>query len=151
MFRIGEGFPTYYDICWAKFLISHDLECKKSGLVMASHNELCYRVADLAGKAFNPSHVRDNPLIYSGRAVKRTKASPARETATAVIQQRQRSRKRRDNFLSDTSVNRRPTVHDMRFVNTHAPTYQRKEPEKCLHEAERGKKNMYLEACLQQR
>ena len=39
----------------------------------------------------------------------------------------------------------------MRVVNTDAPTYQKKEPEKCLHEAERGKKKMYLEACLQQR
>ena len=39
----------------------------------------------------------------------------------------------------------------MRVVNTDALTYQSKAPEKCLHEAERGKKMMYLEACLQQR
>ena len=39
----------------------------------------------------------------------------------------------------------------MRFVNTDAPTPQKKDPEKCLHEAERGGKKMYLEACLQQR
>ena len=39
----------------------------------------------------------------------------------------------------------------MRVVNTDAPTYQNKEPDKCLHEAERWKKKMYLEACLQQR
>ena len=38
----------------------------------------------------------------------------------------------------------------MREVNTDALTYQSKAPEKCLHEAEKGKKNMYLEACLQQ-
>ena len=31
----------------------------------------------MAGKAFAPSHMRDDPLIYSGRAVKRTKATPA--------------------------------------------------------------------------
>ena len=42
------------------------------------------------------------------------------------------------------------SVHDMRVVNTDALTYQLKEPEKCLHEAEKGKKKMYLEACLQQ-
>ena len=36
----------------------------------------------------------------------------------------------------------------MRTVNIDAPTYQKKEPEKCLHKAERGKKKMYLEACL---
>ena len=39
----------------------------------------------------------------------------------------------------------------MRVVNTDALSYTRKTPEKCLHEAERGKKKMYLEACLQQR
>ena len=38
----------------------------------------------------------------------------------------------------------------MRFVNTDALTYQSKAPEKCLHKAEKGKKKMYLEACLQQ-
>ena len=44
---------------------------------MARHNELRDGVADLAGKAFTPSHVRNDPLIYSGRAVKRAKAAPA--------------------------------------------------------------------------
>ena len=44
---------------------------------MARHNELRDRVADLAGKAFTPSHVRYDPLIYSGCAVKRTKTTPS--------------------------------------------------------------------------
>ena len=39
----------------------------------------------------------------------------------------------------------------MHVVNTDALIYQTKAPEKCLHEAEKGKKKMYLEACLQQR
>ena len=39
----------------------------------------------------------------------------------------------------------------MRVVNTDALTYQSKAPEKCLRKAEKGKKKMYLEACLQQR
>ena len=39
----------------------------------------------------------------------------------------------------------------MRVVNTDALSYVRKSPENCLHEAKRGKKKMYLEACLQQR
>ena len=39
----------------------------------------------------------------------------------------------------------------MRVVNTDAKSHMTKDPEKCLHEAERGKKRMYLEACLQQR
>ena len=39
----------------------------------------------------------------------------------------------------------------MCVVNTDALTYLSKAPEKCLHEAEKGKKKMYLESCLQQR
>ena len=39
----------------------------------------------------------------------------------------------------------------MRVVNTDAKSHMNKEPEKCLQEAERGKKWMYLEACLYQR
>ena len=37
----------------------------------------------------------------------------------------------------------------MYVVNTDALTHRTKDPEKCLHEADRGEKNMYMEACLQ--
>ena len=43
------------------------------------------------------------------------------------------------------------SVHDMRVVNTDALSYLKEAPEKCLQEAEKGKKKMYLEAFLQQR
>ena len=43
------------------------------------------------------------------------------------------------------------SVHDICVVNTDALSIARKTPEKCLHEAERGKKKMYLEDCLHQR
>ena len=69
--------PTYCDGCQAKFSISHTPDCKKGGLVTARHNELRDGVIDLAGKAFIPFHVRNDPLIYSGCAVKRTKATPS--------------------------------------------------------------------------
>ena len=52
------------------------------GLVTERHNELRNRVTDLAGKALTPSHVRNDPLISSGRAVKRTKATPAGASGT---------------------------------------------------------------------
>ena len=39
----------------------------------------------------------------------------------------------------------------MRVVNIDANYHMAKDPEKCLQEAERGKKRTYLEACLQQR
>ena len=39
----------------------------------------------------------------------------------------------------------------MRVVNTAAKSYWEKSPEKCLEEAEKSKKKMYLKGCLQQR
>ena len=39
----------------------------------------------------------------------------------------------------------------MQVVNNNTHSHRTKEPERCLQEAERGKKRMYLEACLQQR
>ena len=33
----------------------------------------------------------------------------------------------------------------MRFVNTGTPTHRNKDPARCLHEAEREKKRMYLD------
>ena len=73
----------YCDGCQANLSISHNIDCKKGGLVTACHNELCDGVADLAGKAFTPSHMRDEPLIYSGRAVTRMKAMPARSNGNS--------------------------------------------------------------------
>ena len=55
--------PTHCDGCQAKFSTSYALDCKKGGVVMARHNELHDGVADLAGKAFTPSQVREDPLI----------------------------------------------------------------------------------------
>ena len=39
----------------------------------------------------------------------------------------------------------------MRVLNTDAKSHMAKATEKCLYEAERGKTQMYLEACLQKR
>ena len=56
-----------------------------------------------------------------------------------------------DLLIRDLWANGTYSVHDMRVVNTDAKSYCERSPERCLEEAERGKKKMYLEACLQQR
>ena len=70
--------PNYCDVCNAKFTICHVLRCKRGGLVTSHHKELWDKVADLAGKSFTPSHVRNEPLIFAGCAVKWPKANPVR-------------------------------------------------------------------------
>ena len=56
--------PTHYNGCHSKFSISHTIDSKKGGLVTARLNELRDGVADMADKAFIPSHVHNHPLIY---------------------------------------------------------------------------------------
>ena len=51
---------------------------------MVRHNELLDGVADLSRKAFTPSHVRNNPLIFEGCGVKRPQENLARSKATTV-------------------------------------------------------------------
>ena len=103
---------------------------------------------------FNPSHVSDDPLIFPGCAVKRPKAKPDRTTGSTD----------RDNapppeamehkgylLICDLWKNGTDSVHIMLVLNTEAKSYSVNPPERCLQEAEREKKRMYLEACLQQR
>ena len=100
-------------------------------------------VAYLTGKALNPSHVCNNPLIYSGRAVKRTEAAPAGangDSGQISVQPPEVTEQKGDLLIRDLWQQGTDSVHDMRVVNTDAPTHQKKDPEKCLHGAEWGKR-----------
>ena len=79
--------PKYCDGCQARLSISHSLDCKKGDLVTARHNEIRDGVSDLAGKDFTPSRVHGDPLIYSGRAVRRTEPTPAVSKETKPSEQ----------------------------------------------------------------
>ena len=108
----------------------------------------------MTGKGFTPSQVRNDPLIYSGRAVKRMKASSDGSSGTtdqAGVLSLEVTEHKGDLLIRELWQNGTDSVHDMRVLNTDALSYVRRSPEKCFHEAERGKKKMYLEACLQQR
>ena len=147
--------PTNCNGCKARFTISHALDCKKGGLVTVRHNDLRDGVSDLAGKAFTPDHVRDDPLIYSGRAMSRTKPKPDGSNLTELTDETTAApevkEQKGDLLIREIWQQGTDSVHDMRAVNTDTISYARESPEKCLREAERGKKKMYLEDCLQQR
>ena len=134
--------PRHCNGCQSKISISHALDYQKGGLVTARHNELRDRVADLAGKTFTPSHVRDESLIYSGCAVKRTKAAPATAGGTTnngEVQPPEVTEQKGDLMIRDLWKQGTDSVHDMRVMNTDALTHRTKDPVICLHEAERGK------------
>ena len=55
-----------------------------------------------------------------------------------------------DQLIRDLWKNGTDSVHDMHAVNNDAKMHRTKDPERCLQEAERGKKWMYMDAYLQQ-
>ena len=82
--------------------------------------------------------MRNTPLVYTGRAVKKTKATPAgaNKTKTSEHPAAQDFTEQKDDLLiRDLWQLGTNSVHNMRFVNTDALTYQLNAPEKCLHQA----------------
>ena len=86
--------------------------------------------------------------------MKRTKATPAGaggNSNNSVVQPPEVTEQKGDLLIRDLWQQGTDGDNDMRVVNTDALMHRTKDPKRCLHEAERGGKRMYLEACLQQR
>ena len=92
---------------------------------MARHNELRGGFADLACKAFTPSHVCDDPLIYQCCAVKRTKSKPTGpgDTTDPYDTPPEATEQKGDLLLRDLWQNGTDSVQDMLVVNTDAKSY----------------------------
>ena len=117
---------------------------------MACHNKVRDGVADLVEKAFTPTHVRNDPLIFAGRAVQRTNAHPDGYTHLPTKHNTEATEHKGKLLIREIFHNGTGSVHGMYIVNTDAKSHLAKTPEKCLQEEERTKKKMYLEACLHQ-
>ena len=94
---------------------------------MVRHKEIRDGVADLAGKASTPSHVRDKPLIYSGQTVKRTKDVPAgagRTSKHAEVQSPEVTKQKGILLIRGLWQQGADIAHDMCVVNTDALTYR---------------------------
>ena len=83
--------------------------------------------------------------------VKRTKAKPPRSKTTLSTQKLEATGQKGNLLVHDLWQNGTDSVHKIRVMNTDAKPQAAKKPEKCIQEAERAKKKMYLGACLHQR
>ena len=114
------------------------------------HNELQDGVADLDDKAFTPSEVHDDPIIFEGCAMKSPEATPSGASGSTDrygAPPPEATKEKEDLLICDLRQNGTDSVHNMRVVNTDAKSHSMKTPEKCLQDVERGNKSMYLEAC----
>ena len=141
--------PSHCYGCGSAFSICDTLDCKKGGLVTDCHNELRDKVADLAGKAFIPAYVREDPNIFTSRTVQEGKSkakgkgkeapSPEKGNGKGYI------------LIRDLWTQGKDSIHDMRVVNTDAISYQSKTPENFLETVNRKNKKKYFHACLNKR
>ena len=84
----------------------------------------------------------------------RPKAKPARTTGTTDRDNApltEVTEQKLDLLIRELWKNRKDSVHDMHAMSTDAKSYSSKPLEKCVQEAEREKKRICLEVCLQQR
>ena len=91
----------------------------------------------------------NNPLIFAGCAGKRTTTKTATSKTTPQKKKLEATEQKGDLLIRDLWQNETVIVYDMGVVNTYAKYHSSNTPEKCLQEAERAKKKLYLEACLQ--
>ena len=78
--------PSHCDSCNTKNYICHFLVFKKDGLITTTNNKLCDGVADLAGKYFTPSHMRNNTRTHQDSVVRDIKDQPT-DTLPTIHQQ----------------------------------------------------------------
>ena len=67
---------SYCDGCVVALSIFHTFDCNKGGLITAHHSDICGGVSDLAGKSLSPANMRDDPNIFTGRAVQGGRPKP---------------------------------------------------------------------------
>ena len=132
-------FPSHCDSCGVAFSTFYALYCKKGGFVTAFHNELCDGVSNLAEEAFTLAHVRDDPKIFTGHAMRGGVKVKEKLKVTGAPSPEEGEEKG-DLLIWDLWTQGTDSIHDMRFMNTDTFSYQSKTPEKCLESAQRKKK-----------
>ena len=142
---------THCDGCNAKISICHSLDCKKSGLVTIHHNKLCDGVSDFSGKAFIPSHVRNNPLINLCCAIREGRAQYAVYPPKNPTETTEKSEQKGDILIRELWKGGTYSIHDIRVMNTDALPHWKKSPDKCLQKSEKYNKKKYLDSWFQQR
>ena len=76
--------------------------------------------------------MRNDPLIYQGCAVKRTKAKPARPSGITNTEETppEATEQKGELMIRDLWQNVTESLHNMHIVNTDAKSYWEKSPEK---------------------
>ena len=88
--------------------------------------------------------------MFAGYAVKNTMENLVMSKTTPLTNKIEAMEQKGNLLICDLWENGTDSVNDMLVLNTEAKSHSLKTLEKCLQEADRAKKKIYLEACLQQ-
>ena len=134
--------PGRCDGCGERFTVDHAMSCKKGGLVLLRHNDVCGEWGQLCAQALTPSAVSDEPLIHSSRDRR-----AADGTSPTDVDPELRGDIAAHGFWKRGAT----TIFDVRITDTDAKSYRGKDPRKVLASHEEAKKGKYADACLRQR
>ena len=141
--------PSHCDGCNDQFSTTHALSCKVGGLIHSRHDESRDSLGLLACAGFKPSNVRDEPLINPCRdARRRDESGKIIEPNTGV--ECEINSTRGDLLVRGFWDRNTDCIIDVRIVDVNQPSYLHRKPTSIIKSAENGKKNMYLEPCLDQ-
>ena len=100
--------------------------------------------SDLSSKYFTPTHVRYDPLIYAGCVVQSTKTHTSGFKPSSSIKKSEAKEQKGNLIISDLCNNGTDSVHDISVVNTDAKSCLTNTQDRCLQDAAKVKKKIYL-------
>ena len=113
--------PPVCDGCGVPFTTSHALDCKKGGLIVQRHNEICDLLFDLISTVW--SHTTKEPVVQDGDLESHCDTLVTDISARGVWQPQATA------------------LFDVRVIDSDAPSYLSRSPDAVLRTAEREKKN----------
>lgn len=135
--------PTHCDGCTARFSVSHALSCKVGGLIKTRHDESRDIIGCMACAGFQPSNVRDEPLIHPCRGT-----TELRDSTSGIEMEIQ---ERGDLLVRGFWTQNTDCIIDVRICDVNQPSYLVRKPSSIIKSSENDKKRKYLDACLEQR
>ena len=138
--------PSYYDSCTSELSTTHALSCKIGELIHSRHDESRDTLGCLACAGFQPSNVRDEPLIIPCRDIG-GKNDKHIEPQTGIKLEADREYLLIRRFW-DRSTD---CIIDVCICDVHQPSYLARNPVNILKSVETSKKTKDLKNCLDQR
>ena len=131
--------PDICDGCGIKTSMSHALNCRSGGLIIARHNEIKDELGYLSASALAPNAIRNEPLIHSG---------PCEQ---GVRGEDEVTEERGDLLLRGIEKVGIATIVDVRVINTLSKSYCNRSVLSVIEQAEKEKEKKYGDACRARR